>query len=102
MCIKLFKYKEAALAAGTSNGVTVTAFFDGNWTGGAAFSASTRYLNSAASGVWVVHECLPENPEDFKNIKTMALKLTQTGATTDGNFELDSITIVYRVKGVST
>ena len=96
----IVKYKRASDSAGATNGVTVSAVINGNYGTLVNFTTNTKYLTDTGTD-WQIHECIPDNANDFKNIKSLALNFA-CGDTTHSDFEIDNIAIVYRVKGVST
>ena len=66
------------------------------------FSAGTNYtsdtLNSTSS-VWAKAELNPDTRSEVNNIYSFALHFISTG-TVPTDFEINDITIIYRIKGV--
>ena len=91
------KYKKASSTGAASTGFELKAYINGSTT---PTVFADPYLNSNTSE-WVVEEFNPNSAAQFKNLKTISLELTSVTAA-DSNFELDSLTIVYRTKGVAT
>ena len=77
-----------------TNGTTT---FDKVFQNGTNFTSNI--LGNAGSGEWVQATLKPNTSSEANGIYSFALKLTQSG-TVPATFEINDITIVYRVKGI--
>lgn len=102
-----FKWKRGATSVNVADGFTVKAAINGNYDDAdlkefVATSGGNKLNRADTDNDWFVKEMVPATPAEFKNIKTFAL---QIGHVTDTNqspkFELDSISITYRVKAAT-
>tara|TARA_R110002020_G_scaffold443766_1_gene655044 strand:+ start:18802 stop:22284 length:3483 start_codon:yes stop_codon:yes gene_type:complete len=112
----IFKYRSAAaIGVDTNRGIKIQAVINGDYTSVKEFDSSlaaTNRLNHLQNfdgatlhieGKWLVQEMTPATPSEFKNIKTLAIVASHGSSNlVSSKFELDSISIVYRLKGVAT
>ncbi|QDP66930.1 MAG: hypothetical protein Unbinned4409contig1002_31 [Prokaryotic dsDNA virus sp.] len=101
------KWKRGGTSVNIAHGYKVKAVINGNYDDGDlkefVSASSANILNGVdTNDDWLTKDMLPATPSEFKNIKTFAL---QIGHSTDSNqspkFELDSISITYRVKAAT-
>ena len=100
---KIYKVYVTYKTGGATN---VTVKFDVN--GGTSFAKvfkdgtnfSTYTLDNAGSGSWTQATLAPNASSDANNIYSFALKFYRASGTVPSTFEINDITIVYRMKNI--
>ena len=93
-------YKTAASGSVTSN-VQVDYDVNGGTSFGYDFDDGTNFASTelAAANGWQVAELKPDTSSEANNIKSFQLRFATDG-TVPAGFEINDITIVYRIKNI--